>query len=264
MTAENLTSFGLRAIGDQILLWEFCSKQRESAEKKEADTSQKRKVQLLDLLRKGSSSKSTRLDTSDARPGRPKKTDRTINVGLRVLQRDVPTGRKAMAVRSPLGDQNYIKVILPCDTDYETLLTFCRERFFPNGINPVIQDINEFISFEIVNGLNINVRDDIPEIFTIETYVKKKMIAGSIRFYLLCSPGCFPDSDDEVPSMSIPDTDELPDLSDLTGGITHVPSSPSLEVLLRSDNDAVSSSDKGDEPFKVHIQRALDKTMESM
>jgi hypothetical protein len=81
-----------------------------------------------------------------------------------------------MTVKSPLGDLNNIKFVLSCDTGYDALLELARDKLFPNGVNPVVGMVTEFITLEVVNGLNVNIRDDIEEDFTVETYIRVKMV----------------------------------------------------------------------------------------
>ena len=242
-----LYEIGLTAIGDQIALRHFC---RGNPEETHADNSSRvkenRRKRLLDLIRGRSTSKNKKstdsCESGHYIGGRPKSDVRSISLGMKVLTASGPV-RKAKNVTRPLGDENYIKFPESVYADYDTLLEKASGKLFPNNNNPVIGPLADFTSLEIVNSHIQNVRD-IPVPFTIKSYVETKMIAGSVRFFLLCTPLGLDTFDQDSDDSSLPDI--LPNISsaevDLTFGdiepplnrnATFLPATPSGEVLLR-------------------------------
>lgn len=90
------------------------------------------------------------------------------------------------------------------DTGYEDFLVKAQQSFFPNGINPTIGLLSDYHHMSIVNGHNVCVKK-MELIFSIENYIQEKMVAGSIRFFLLCNSEAFDNHDTDVDAVGLPD-----------------------------------------------------------
>ena len=111
---------------------------------------------------------------------------------------------------------------------YQPFLETVKEAFFPDGVNPTVGEISLFHDFERVNGHNVNICEGLDE-FTLNRYIEKKMISGSVRLYLMLSNEAGGDDQTET------DPDYLPDLEMVDSHTTssHMATSPSGEVLIR-------------------------------
>lgn len=52
--------------------------------------------------------------------------------------------KKLKLISFPLGDLNYISMMVPRDGSYDSLLSLSQKAFFPKGINPVIGNLDGF------------------------------------------------------------------------------------------------------------------------
>jgi hypothetical protein len=175
---------------------------------------------------------------SKRKAGRPVKKHRVVQFGLRILCKDEESThqyqRPWKQVKTPLGDKNMISMQIDASQCYESLLQMVKDAFFPDGVNRMVGDIGSYHGFEIVNGQNDNVRDGI--VFTLSTYIEKKMVSGSVRLYLLLAEEA--SLDDDLNEMGLlGDPDYLPDLPcvrEVLDNGTYVASSPSGEVLIKA------------------------------
>lgn len=192
---EDFENLGLVALGDQVKLRHYCEGTCESDRNLPAYINNRRE-KLLEMLKSSKRDKKY-AGVTTSKSGRPKKTIRKINIGLRILHHkklDKYGCRIAKQVKAPLGDKNYIVNEYSLDSTYAEMKEEAEAAFFVNGTNFVVGPVIDF-ACELVNGRNENIESAICGPFTLENYIKEKKIPGAIRLYLLCCPTCMPDEE---------------------------------------------------------------------
>lgn len=161
----------------------------------------------MNFLREKREEKTSGLNVSHKKLGRPKQRERSVTLGLRAtaLGKNGAIGKPKL-VRAPLGDGNYISVKMAPDATYIDLLTAATETFFPKGENEAIGHVRDFC-VEIVNCNNKNVKYCLTtkSEFTLSEYISEKMIHGAPKFYLLCTCGDSSDSCGESSELELPE-----------------------------------------------------------
>ena len=234
-------------MGDMKLLRYFCDinvSQESTLNKLEHATQsqfptrngKKRRQELLQLVRTGRGVSAASESTDDHRhPGRPKGASRKVNFGLRILKsgdEHFQSHRTALTVQCPLGDCNLIQVKLLVDADYDSALNKVVSKLFPDNVNPVIGNKSNFMTMELVNCLNQNIKH-IKLPFTLSNYIEEKMISGSVRLNLLCIPSGLNSLDDS-------DSDDLPDILEEGKLKELTPADVDAQLVNTSDNQICS------------------------
>lgn len=85
---------------------------------------------------------------------------------------------KIQLISSPLGGPNYIFLMVPRDGSHACPLSRVQKAFFPKGKNPVTGTADGHF-LELVNSGNNNLLSAVDSGFSVLTYIKKKMVAGT-------------------------------------------------------------------------------------
>ena len=126
--------------------------------------------------------------------GRPKVSEKCGTVGIRVLNPKQNQGYKQLL--RAFG--KVVSMPLPVDVSYDDLMTHITAKLFPDGINPIVGNIDQY-SITIVNAGNIDVKQGIEHNnFTIWLYQKEHMVgsSGILRLHLYLTNKDDPENDD--------------------------------------------------------------------
>ena len=183
LSDNQLIDLGVTALGDRSMLRNFCQCNTGNPSTAEplviaqSDTttnanSNNQRQQLLSMIRQNYPS--GRVQGPRRRPGRPVRSERAVQFGLRILDEETtithPRLRNTKTVKAPLGDKNMISIKMDPNVGYQPFLETVKKAFFPDGVNPAVGEISLVHHFEIVNGLNVNICEGLDE-FTLNRYI---------------------------------------------------------------------------------------------
>ena len=249
MSDEQLSSLGLIAIGDVVLLRSHCRHFRSHAEnggslatlQPKEKLSRDKRSKILKRLLDNDEFQQTAIETpntsrrSTAKKGRPRSDTKTIYAGLRLEKENHPKGFQQ--IRHPLRDNMIISLSVNYDIKYDDLLEELKTTFFPDGQSPcpIVGAFDQY-NFAVVNVANNIITEDFGENFTLWNYLMKhKATTGRVRFHLLCMEN---DTVEIVESSA----EEDPATMDSHAGL--------LLVQENAENTAASDSQTG--PSPVH------------